>query len=239
MSEAPLLFLDANALASPVTRTLLIAGARANGLRWTWSRHVEIEADRHARGQASRTSIVRKKILGTALSPTAQSTEGLVTDTVQDRQVVADAIRAGARYLITTDVDDFAFDDLAAHEMSAVNPDYFMALRFTEQAYMEGVDLLAAVQKNPSRTASEIHRMLGRRHPRLVAQFVGTFDSTPVEADPDQPSTIFRGVACVRCGAHLDDAAGLQHGLCPEQRPGITGTVRQTVCDTPFFLQSP
>ena len=115
MSEAPLLFLDANALASPVTRTLLIAGARADGLRWTWSRHVEVEADRHARGQASRTSIVRKTILGTELSPTAQSTEGLATDSAQDRQVVADAIHAGARYLITTDVDDFAFDDLAAH----------------------------------------------------------------------------------------------------------------------------
>ncbi len=93
----------------------------------------------------------------TELSPTAQRTEDLVTDTLEDRQVMADAIHAGARYLITTDVDDFAFDDLAAHGMSAVNPDYFMASRFTEQAYMEGVDLLAAVQKNPARTAAEIH----------------------------------------------------------------------------------
>lgn len=218
MSEAPLLFLDANALASPVTRTLLIAGARADGLRWTWSRHVEVETDRHARGQASRTSIVRKTILGTELSPTAQGIEGLVTDTAQDRQVVADAIRAGARYLVTTDVDDFAFDDLAAHGMSAVSPDYFMALRFTEQAYREGVDLLAAVQKNPSRTAAEVHRMLGRRHPRLVTQFADAYDTTPIQPDPDQPRTIFRGIACVRCEAHLDDAVGLQHGLCPEHR---------------------
>lgn len=216
MSDAPLLFLDANALASPITRTLLIAGARADGLRWTWSRHVEVEADRHARGRASRTSIVRQRILGTELSPTATSTEGLATDATQDRQVAADAIRAGARYLITADVDDFAFDDLATHGMSAVNPDYFMASRFTEQAYMEGVDLLAAVQKSPSRTAAEVHRMLGRRHPYLVAQFAGAYDMTPVEADEDQPSTIFRGVACIRCEARLDDAVGLQRGLCPE-----------------------
>lgn len=218
MSEAPLLFLDANALASPVTRTLLIAGARADGLRWAWSKHVEVEADRHARGRASRTSIVRKTILGMGLSPTAQSTEGLATDSGQDRQVVADAIRAEARYLITTDVDDFAFDDLAAHGMSAVNPDYFMALRLTEQAYREGVDLLAAVQKNPSRTAAEVHRMLGRRHPRLVAQFAAAYDTTPVQADSDQPSAIFRGVACICCEARLDDAVELQHGLCPEHR---------------------
>lgn len=116
MSDAPLLFLDANTLASPVTRTLLIAGARADGLRWTWSRHVETEADRHARGQASRTSVVRREILGTELSPTAQRTEGLVTGTLEDRQVMADAIHSGARYLITTDVDDYAFDDLAARD---------------------------------------------------------------------------------------------------------------------------
>ena len=87
-------------------------------------------------GSPLRTSVVRTEILGTELSPTAQDTKGLVTGAAQDRQVVADVIRAGARYLITTDVDDFAFDDLAAHGMSAVNLDYFMASRFTEQAYM-------------------------------------------------------------------------------------------------------
>ncbi|HIT76007.1 MAG TPA: hypothetical protein IAA98_10510 [Candidatus Avipropionibacterium avicola] len=203
MSEAPLLFLDANALASLITRTLLIAGARADGLRWTWSRHVEAEADRHARGRASRTSIVRQEILGTELSPTAPHTEGLVTSTPEDRQVLADAIRAGARHLITTDADSFAFDDLLAHGLSAVNPEYFMASRFTERAYVEGVDLLAAVQKSPSRTASEIHRMLGLRHPRLTGQFAGAYDTAPAQADPDQPSTIFRGVVCIRCEALL------------------------------------
>ena len=162
MSESPLLFLDANALASPVTRTLLIAGARADGLRWTWSKHVEVEADRHARGRASRTSLVRSEILRTELSPTARSTEGLLTGAAEDRQVMADAIRAGARYLVTTDVDDFAFDDLAQHGMSAVNPDYFMASRFTERAYMEGVELLAAVQKNRSRSRRRYSRRVLR-----------------------------------------------------------------------------
>lgn len=214
MTEGSLIFLDANALASPITRTLLIAGARADGLRWTWSRHVEVEADRHARGRAARTSVVRTKILHTQLSPTAPSTTGLVTASPQDRQVMADAIRAGARFLITTDVDDFAFDDLAAHGMSAVNPDFFMASRFTEQAYVEGVELLAAVQKNPARGASEVHRMLGRRHPRLVTRFAGAYETTPVSADPDQPSTIFRGVICTRCESRLDDPASAQRGFC-------------------------
>ena len=98
MSDAPLLFLDANALASPVTRTLLITGALADGLRWTWSEHVEVEADRHTRGRASRTSFVRKEILGTELSPTAPHTEGLLSATIVDRQVIAHSIVAGARH---------------------------------------------------------------------------------------------------------------------------------------------
>lgn len=219
MSEIPLLFLDANTLASPVTRTLVIAGARADGLRWTWSKHVEAEADRHARSLASRTSTVRTEILGAELSPTARSTKGLATKTAPDRQVIADAIAAGAQYLITTDVDDFAFEDLAAHSMSAVNPDYFMAARFTEQAYLEGVGLLASVQENPPRTESEVHRMLGRRHPHLTARFAHTYDTNPAPRDADQPGLLFRGVACMRCGALLDSNVGQHIGLCVEHAP--------------------
>jgi hypothetical protein len=117
LSESTVLFLDANALASPVTRTLVIAGA--DGMRVVWSAHVEAKADRHARGEATRISKVRTDILGMELSGSATSTEGLVTASVEDRQVMADAIGTAARYLITTDVDDFAFEDLAGHEMRA------------------------------------------------------------------------------------------------------------------------
>lgn len=219
MSESHLLFLDANALASPVTRTLVIAGARADELRWTWSQQVETEADRHARGRASRTSAVRLKILGSELSATAANTNGLDTETLQDRQVIADAIKAGAQYLITTDVDDFAFDDLASHEMSAVNPDYFMSLRFTEQAYREGVNLLATVQKNPPRTEAEVHQALGRRHPCLSTRYTNAYESLPAPADLDQPSLLFRGIICIRCAAHLSSETSFQSGLCTEHLP--------------------
>src|SRR3954453_21550382 len=116
-------------------------------MRVLWSAHVEAEADRHARGAATPTSKVPPDILGMELSGSATTTEGLVTTSVEDRQVMADAIGARARYLITTDVDDFAFEDLAGHEMSAVNPDYYMASRFSEYAYREGVGVLVAVAK--------------------------------------------------------------------------------------------
>lgn len=88
MSEPAVLFLDANVLASPVTRTLVIAGARAVGVRFVWSAHVEAEADRHARGSASLVSTVRAEILGMELSPSAGSMEGLLTGAAEDRRVV-------------------------------------------------------------------------------------------------------------------------------------------------------
>lgn len=214
-------FLDANVLASPVTRTLVMAGARADGLMLTWSAHVEAEADRHARGASSSTSVVRQDILGMELSTSAPSTEGLLTSTPEDRQVIADAIQAGARYLVTADVDDFALEDLGANGMSAVNPDYFMALRFTEHAYREGVRTLADVAKHPPRTEAEVHTMLGRRHPHVTARFADAYDSPPVAPDPDQPNLLFRGMVCVRCEAELDSAESLRLGLCA-QHPGTT-----------------
>lgn len=45
MADDPtLVFLDANVLARPVTRTLLLVGADQSGLAVTWSAHVEAEA---------------------------------------------------------------------------------------------------------------------------------------------------------------------------------------------------
>lgn len=182
MGEFAVLFLDANVLASPVTRTLVIAGARTDGLRVVWSPHAEAEADRHARGTATSVSMLRTDILGMELSPPSGSTKGLTTRSVKDRQVMADGIRAGARYLITADVDDFAFDDLAGHEMSAVNPDYFMALRFSEFAYQSGVSLLSDVAKNPTRSPVDVHRMLGRRHPHATRRFADLYGTAPLPA---------------------------------------------------------
>jgi len=121
-------FLDANVLASPVTRTLVVAGGRVDRLLLTWSAHVEAEADRHARGTSSGTSVVRSDILGMELSKSAPTTDGLLTPAPEDRQVIADAIHAGARYLVTTDVDDFAIEDLQVHGMSAVNRPYAINL---------------------------------------------------------------------------------------------------------------
>lgn len=132
--------------------------------------------------------------------------------------MIADAIHAGARYLVTTDVDDFANEGLQVHGMSAVDPDYFMALRFSEHAYREGVHTLAEVAKDPPRTAAEVHKMLGRRHPNVTARFVDVYGTTPVLPDPYQPSVLFCGTICVRCESQLIDTRSKQPGPCPERR---------------------
>ncbi|MFV0318225.1 MAG: hypothetical protein ACK5O2_14850 [Microthrixaceae bacterium] len=211
-------FLDANVLASPVTRTLVLAGGRADGLLLTWSAHVEAEADRHVRGASSRTSVVRQDILGMELSESAPSTEGLLTASAEDRQVLADAVLAGARFLVTADVDDFALEDLKAHGLSAVSPDYFMALRFSEHAYREGVRTLAEVAKNPPRTDTDVHTMLGRRHPHVTARFADAYETLPVAPDADQPSVLVRGGICVLCAARLRSSKDLASGLCRDHQ---------------------
>lgn len=46
-----------------------------------------------------------------------------------------DAEAAGARFLVTEDVDDYGLADLASVGISAVNPDLFLAERLTREAY--------------------------------------------------------------------------------------------------------
>lgn len=71
-------------------------------------------------------------------------------------------------------MDDFAFEDLTGHEVIALTPDFFMALRFSELAYRGGVGLLADLAKRPPRTPADVHRMPGRRHPHLTTRFAGS-----------------------------------------------------------------
>lgn len=67
------------------------------------------------------------------LSESAPSLESLQTTSLEDRQVLADAVCAGARFLVAADVGDFALDDLRAHSLSAINPDYFIDLNRTSE----------------------------------------------------------------------------------------------------------
>lgn len=57
-------FLDANILAKPVTRTLLMVGGPLSGFRALWSRAAEQEATRHMGPRAISPAQVRQRFGG-------------------------------------------------------------------------------------------------------------------------------------------------------------------------------
>jgi hypothetical protein len=196
------LFLDANVLAQPVTRTLLIAGSRVEGFVVAWSAHAEAEAERHLPSEALSIAGLRE-LLDLERARTSAPIDNLLTPSPGDRQILADAVEAEASFIITTDVDDYANEDLVNFDLSAVNPDYFMGIRFGIDAYRAGAEQLARGTRRPSRTPADVHQMLGRRHPRLTSRFSDLYDTTPLPADTDQPTALFRGLICVLCGEPL------------------------------------
>lgn len=219
VNDPTLVFLDANVLARPVTRTLLLVGADPSGLAVTWSAHVEAEADRHTRGSALPVSGLRKR-LDRVLGPPGAGPERFSATAASDRQVLADADAARVSFLVTADVDDFAEEDLAGLRISAVHPDLFMALRFTRHAYLHALGLLVANMKNPPRTAAEMHGLIARQHPRLFSAHVDAFDVVPTDPAHAEPAIIVRGIRCVSCESVADRPGDLRTGLCVDCGPG-------------------
>lgn len=215
--RATLVFLDANVLAKPVTRTLLIAGAEPSGFRVVWSLAAEEEASRHMRPRAVSPGIIRQGF-GVALTPVGEVGVRFSTTKGADRQILADADAAGAAFLITEDVDDFALEDLVSVGLSAVNPDRFLAEWLTREAYARVINLFVERQVNPPTTAARFHATIARNHPLLFAEHADLFDVEPVFSEHDPPAVLFRGPRCLRCGRLQSDPDGIVGGLCPECR---------------------
>ncbi|GAB96855.1 hypothetical protein BJY21_003960 [Kineosphaera limosa] len=128
MTASPIcVFLDANVLAKPVTRTLLMVGGPPSGFRTVWSRAAEQEAHRHMRPRAISPAAVRRRF-GGVLGPTGAIAGRFSATGATDRQILADAEAASACFLVTEDVDDFAEPDLVEVGVSAVNPDLFLSV---------------------------------------------------------------------------------------------------------------
>lgn len=185
-------FLDANVLAKPVTRTLLMAGGPPSGFRSIWSRTAEREAVRHMPSRAVSPAVVRRRF-GGVLGPTGDVGGRFRATAKPDRQILADAEAANAVFLITEDVDDFAEPDLVSVGISAVNPDLFLAARLTRAAYAMMIDLFVQRQVAPPTTHAEFHAAIARQHPLLFAAHADLYDIAP-RSQPHQPPTIlFRG----------------------------------------------
>lgn len=221
--NARMVFLDANVLAAPVTRTLLLVGIEAIDVVATWSQQAEAEANRHLRSRAMSVTDLRTTILESELSPTGERSTRFTGIKRADRQILADTIAAEAAFLITTDVDDFAEADLVSEKVAAVNPDLFMVSRFTEAAYRRALTQLVASLTHPPKTLAQMHAMIGRKHPRLFERFAYHFPGTATETMSEQePSDLYRGARCIICGRTVTVSERLTLGSHPTCRAKVT-----------------
>lgn len=211
LSPAPTTaFLDANVLAKPVTRSLVIFAGEDSGYVTTWSAYVEAEADAHLGPRKAPLTVVRTKA-GMDLSPRGADAQRFSGTAAPDRQVLADAAAAGAAFLVTEDVDDFDPSDLDTVGIAAVNPDLFLAERASRAGYEVAVRFMASAMRDPSRTPEELHARIGRQHPLTVVAHADVFDVSPLPPPSSPPAVIFRGHRCLRC---TETGTIGDHGLC-------------------------
>lgn len=161
MADPVKVFLDANILAKPLTRTLLVIGGPPSGFVPVWSQRALDEADRHlGPGKTPVADLAAR--FGWSTAPTGSVAGRFTRTNASDRQLLADAEAAGVQYLISEDVDDFDADDLVTVGTSAVNPDLFMSIRMTTNAYREALATIASTRRRSPSTPEEIHAALGR-----------------------------------------------------------------------------
>ena len=208
-------FLDANIIAKPVTRTLLMVGGAPSGFRAVWSLAAEQEATAHMRPRAVAPALIRERF-GLQLTSSGSDAERFLETKGADRQILADAVTASARFLITEDVDDYGQRDLASVGISAVNPDLFLAERLTREAYATVIDLFVERQVNPPTTAARFHAACAKNHPRLFSAHTDLYETDPDQDVHHEPAVIFRGRRCVRCEQIVAATDTIVDGLCPE-----------------------
>ena len=217
LDNATLVFLDANVLAKPVTRTLLMLGASRSGFRVVWSAMAEEEALRHMRPRMMSPAVVRETY-GGSLTSTGEVGDRFSATSPADRQILADTVRSGASFLVTEDVDDFAEVDLIGVGVLAVNPDLFLSIRLRRDAYAFVIETLEKTRSNPRRTAADLHAGIAQQHPRLFSSHASLYDVEPVTSAHAVPSVLFRGTRCLSCEAVVDGPGDLVDGLCADCR---------------------
>ena len=217
LDNGTLVFLDANILAKPVTRTLLMLGASRSGFRVVWSAMAEEEALRHMRPRMTSPAVVRETYGGT-LTPTGEVGDRFSATSPADRQILADTAQSGASFLVTEDVDDFAETDLIGVGVSAVNPDLFLSIRLTRDAYAFVIETLEKTRSNPRRTAAELHAGIAQQHPRLFSAHADLYDVEPATSAHAVPTVIFRGTRCLSCETTVAQPGELIDGLCADCR---------------------
>ena len=192
--EPTVVFLDANVLAKPVTRTLILR-CSAGGYVARWSRAVEAEANRHLSGR--RMSVTELRVSGSA-----RSIDRFKSTPLADRQILADAEVGQATFLVTEDVDDFAPGDLDLAGVTAINPDLFLAERAQRSIYLQALETMVSGMRDPTRTPAELHSAIARQHPAC-----STASVTSLMSSPSPPGT--ESLACCSGGQGAFDVRGI------------------------------
>ena len=217
MTKPLRIFIDANVLAAPLTRTLLLSAAGLSGYSYTWSAQAEAEANRNMRRLATRVETVRALHLDNmTLSATADLAGRFINTHGEDRQILADAEASGSQFIITNNVDDFDPDDLDAADLAAATADLFMSQRISIEGYQHALTIIARGQKNPPITAEDLHRNLSKVHPRLFDAQNDAYGLKPLLPRHNRPAVEYRGARCIQCEQRAPtNPAGMYEGLCP------------------------
>jgi hypothetical protein len=205
-------FLDADVLASPVTRTLILLSFPHAESRFhvCWSAAVEAEANSHLRPGQARLEDVRRigdlddQVL--VAPPATSRLEQLVDTSPKDKHVLAAASSAGARAVVTRNVADFGHKDLSRLGMDAIHPDLFLARMLTPNMYRDALTNMCKRRTRPPNVPEALHLMICREHPLLALARSTLFPDTdlPTNSLP-APAELFRGRCCLICGERLPD----------------------------------
>ncbi|MDR1449795.1 MAG: DUF6011 domain-containing protein [Propionibacteriaceae bacterium] len=233
-------FVDADVLAHPLIRSLLLLSSRYDvcGFVPRWSLAAEAEADRALNKQWSRMAArpvgaVRSRPRSVAqlrqdpvstdwaaqviVGPATDGELSAMVDTSpSDRHILAAAHQAGAKVVVSQNVRDFGRADLARLNMLVSHPDVFLSAMLPGPVYRAVLTELAATRSREPKTPAAIWRQIGRTLPKLTS---ATRDEFPdVEPDPpvNAPAEVFRGSRCLLCQKTLNDPESLAAGIGPE-----------------------
>ena|SRR5450830_559502 len=173
-------FYDANVLYPAPLRDFLMYLALTGVYRARWSAQVHEEWKRNlllnrpdlTRAQLDRTSsLMDMAVPGGLVTDYEALIEGLQLPDVDDRHVLAAAIKCNASVIVTFNLKDFPEQTLAPLNIEPLHPDDFIAdiWDLDQAAVLEAAQRQRRSLKNPPHTASDyLDRLLQQRLPETV-----------------------------------------------------------------------
>ena len=156
---------DANLLAGALTRNIILSLAEAGFFRPYWSFRILDEFERYCAKRTGSPEIAKKQRLRIeAAFPEAivggidAIEEGLNLPDLDDRHVLAAAIKAKAEVIVTENLKDFPVSEMELHDIQVLTLDQFVA----DILDLAGPEAIAALRlmrerfENPEITAQEL-----------------------------------------------------------------------------------